>query len=367
MRDAFTSLANNTEQIALLSRMDKVRLNSRSVNIAEHLLYCQFWCCLIQHITMKGITMSDVPLWFKCEIYTTDCYWFELLFHLYKVMEDLLNKMKKSSNVNDVAHLVSKAIGCYTFLNTYGMQFEGSAVDSTYSRLHDLVQNVRQHLLFHTSKQYFALGQYKQAVGFACAFLDIARPEILQESNNNNNMSILITSDSIDKVRLDMLRAWSKFSLESGNCMLAVRVLQSDQKLKQELDILTETLSFINNGTTFTDTQGGSSVLNPPRFPSQLLLKGETPYKEYALFNLFPDFVESPPPPPIIQHEIKHKPRHHNQQQKSSSSPPPPPSISDVHPTTEQDTSKHEKEEEIEQEEEEQEEESKSVIVDASV
>ena len=267
------------------------------------------------HLKQEGIKMSDVPLWFECDEFITDCYWFELLYHLFKTLQELLKRLIQNEDMDATLQLVSQAIGCYAFLQRDGINFVDTDVETIYTSLHKLVYDVRQHALYRMCYQELDEGRWRTAVAYGNAFLEGCKKQSFHNAAliACDELSNVVHSESVDALKLDVLRAWSKCFWCTSNSVDAIRVLLLDSRLEADANKLAKLLSNITPDV-LQKAKERKTRLEPINFSKQLFQQGEHPLDAHELHALFPTVVAAPPPPPpvtphlvTVRKPVKHK------------------------------------------------------------
>jgi len=92
--------------------------------IVMKLQYCQFLCCLSDYLLKHPAITSQCRMVFKMDNVITDCYWFELIYHL-TLLVRMLVKGPVKDDIDTMLNsrgVIGDFIGCYHYLMTVGIE-----------------------------------------------------------------------------------------------------------------------------------------------------------------------------------------------------------------------------------------------------
>jgi hypothetical protein len=240
-------------------------MESTKASMRERILYCQFWCCMDKYMRVNRVEFSDQQLVFEVDGgVVTDCFWFELQYHIYMLVRELIPKINSIGPVvyedKTLRDNVRKTIGCYMYLRDFGMDFTDTEAADVMERLADMVKCMRLTYIYMCARGNLAASQWLTGVCYSNAFLDDVKP------------SVHFPESSIDDLRVDMLKGWSQQLLSTGERGPALKVLEMNPRLSAEALAM----------ASIPGAKDNQSCIPPlmPRFDQPVLVKGDDPLRE---------------------------------------------------------------------------------------
>jgi len=308
---------------ALFARMDKVRLHAApgAVAVEERALYCQFWCCMQRQFARRAVTVSDVPMWFRCEDFLTDCFWFELLFQLVLAFQQLQKLLRAASEaLPPLTRLALQLQGCHAYLLEHGPGFAHEDTAAAARGLDALAGEVRAQLLHRLYLAAVAADPgFRDAANSECVLrlfpADARRTRRLREAAclldalldqdfalrraarrgpasraayaaESLDMGYLEPRKTVLDFSLEGLRLASHLELARGNCVEALALLLRGPPLRATADRLVAFLTPV-----YPNIEASARAMlhrvEPPRF-EEPFLRADDPTQQPLLADLEP-------------------------------------------------------------------------------
>jgi hypothetical protein len=338
MSEAFPFLQQR-DTCGVFERIDAIRFHDKqqqnSLSMADMLLYVQFWCCLADHMRMHDVTTAGCELWFRCGDTITDCYWFDLQYHLYQLYTEMLRYVQsveagcsrgsamKRMQMTIFIRLYAHLVGCYNFFIENSMDFTHTPVVEAYKQLQLLHVRLRQQVLYVYAKHLLETSFTRMLNTSDDAHLeeeedddddddmrmDISDKSLKEvartvcicrsylESMLPNNTDTPCTDSSADtqlddsdrskvnEIRRLMLWLWGKQQLANGNVEIAHAAFSLHPELQSQAKL-------IDPAATTPASSSSSSTPTEvylPRFTQPMLLRGIHPMFVQQLGPIFYD------------------------------------------------------------------------------
>lgn len=302
---ALPDLKPANDDYDLLKKMDYVR-TTRGVesSMDDRIMYCAFWCCLSKWMLRRNIEHSHQKIWFRLEEFVTDSYWIEVLYHLFKIVTDVIIKVKKTKvmqgSIND-EHTTEKqnqvqyVLGVYNLLAKHVQQLQHlQEVQTTFRKLNERVVVMRMVYMRLQGLLHTASGKWKLGMCFLNA--------CLSEPTCANDFTAEVINDMKVKVQL----CFGKYLAEEGLFTKALEVLDAEPLLVDYANSMrhaTALLSHANVGNYTEKIRQMTSL----HFQQPLFKRGYDPQNIPRLSRFFAPVNNNnsnnnvnPPPQPIV-------------------------------------------------------------------
>lgn len=298
------------------------------------LLYCQFWLCLLNRLTITNRVTSEVALWFKCDDFITDCVWYEL-FHkvslLFESFETILRRQLSSFHAREeCVHLIKKiqkGIGCKNEIVHHLQNKMISTPKSVQQALQMLEQQskvIHQHVVFLSAwiqllpLQVDADKHLRENGGCAldaplpCTthnefLLAVCSCEYFLRIYTVDQESYMLTNATVFMLKRQFKQRWCEHLLTNGKFLEAYTIAKDEPCLHAFSQRLVDTCMHMILTATKEKTlsqPAASSSYSPsntppliPSFTSPPFVKGESAINEPTLQWLIQGVSDITPPP----------------------------------------------------------------------